>query len=227
MNHIERRQGENGTVEMVEAGAPIFIVDDDAAVRDALMLLLRVEGFAPRCFADAGRFLDAIGAMTPACVILDLNLPGTPPLAILQQLAIQRFAAPVLVISGHSDIGLAVAAMKQGAADYLAKPFAAATIVARIRELVVEDRVNRADPLGGLGAFPGRDRLTHRECEVLAEVARGASNKEAGRRLRISPRTVEVHRARIMAKLGARNTADLMRIVLSEAGPRRYGLAGE
>lgn len=208
-------------------GIPVFIVDDDVSVRDALMLLLRIEGFAPRCFGDGGSFLEAIRAATPACVILDLNLPGTPPLAILQQLAMQRFAAPVVVISGQSDVGLAVAAMKQGAADYLEKPFSAATIVARIRDVVGAVRHAGSDALGGFGIFPGRDRLTQRESEVLAEVARGASNKEAGRRLRISPRTVEVHRARIMAKLGARNTADLMRIVLSESVPRRYGLAGE
>jgi FixJ family two-component response regulator len=197
-----------------QAPAPsVIVVDDDASVRDALMLLLKLEGYAPSCFADGESFLDALDVSEPACVILDLTLPGLPPLAVLKQLAVRHFAAPVLVISGQPDIGVAVAAIKCGARDYLETPFSAATLIARVREAVAAWR--RAQASDGLADFVGRDRLTSRECEVLAEIAHGASNKEAGRRLRISPRTVEVHRARIMDKLGARNTVDLMRIVLS------------
>ncbi|HWW48793.1 MAG TPA: response regulator [Xanthobacteraceae bacterium] len=192
----------------------IYIVDDDETVRDALLLLLRIEGYQPRCFGDAESFLQAVRETPPVCVILDLNLPGCTPLAVLQQLAAWRFKSPVLVISGQSDIAVAVAAMKEGAFDFFEKPFASGTILSRVREAIAHWR-QMHNPVSGLANFAGRARLTRRECDVLAEVARGASNKEAGRRLHISPRTVEVHRARIMGKLGARNTADLMRIVLS------------
>ncbi|MGB3867446.1 MAG: response regulator [Xanthobacteraceae bacterium] len=196
--------------------AAVFIVDDDEAVREMLSLLLRIEGYETRAFADAGSFLDAVRQQQPCCIILDLNLPDESGLAVLRQLpAIHAPMPPVLVISGHGDIATAVAAMKFGAVDFLEKPFAANAMVARVRDTVAVYRRAREAHIEGLADFAGLHLLTCRERDVLLQVTRGASNKEAGRRLGISPRTVEVHRARIMDKLGARNTADLMRIVLS------------
>ena len=125
------------------------------------------------------------------------------------------------MISGAADIAMAVEAMKYGALDFLEKPFSSDAIVDRVRAAVKVWRETRGSESDGLANFPGRHLLTCREREVLSQVARGASNKEAGRRLGISPRTVEVHRARIMDKLGAKNTADLIRIVFSEASARR------
>jgi FixJ family two-component response regulator len=182
---------------------------------------LRIEGYAAQSFADAASFLVAFRSVSPACVILDLHLPGESGLEILRKLAAERVAAPILVISGVADIATAVEAMKYGALDFLEKPFSSDAIVERVRAAVRVWRETRGGETDGLANFPGRHLLTCREREVLSQVARGASNKEAGRRLGISPRTVEVHRARIMDKLGARNTADLIRIVLSEAGARR------
>ena len=121
-------------------------------------------------------------------------------------------------MSGQSDIATAVAAIKAGALDFLEKPFSANTMVDKVRDAVANYRQSMVGYADGLADFPGRRLLTGREREVLGQIARGASNKEAGRRLGISPRTIEVHRARIMAKLGARNTADLIRIVLSPRG---------
>jgi FixJ family two-component response regulator len=201
--------------------ALIFIVDDDKSVSDALKLLLGLEGFATQGFADGPAFLDAIRAKTPACVILDLQLPGRDGLTVLKDLLALRFASPIIVISGASDVRTAVAAMKSGALDFLEKPFPASLIVERVRDLIATARKSSQDSLPGFADFPGRHLLTGREREVLKEVANGASNKEAGRRLGISPRTVEVHRARIMTKVGARNAADLMRIVLSQPAARR------
>jgi len=134
---------------------------------------------------------------------------------VLKQLADIRFAPPVFVISGQSDIAMAVEAMKLGAVDFLEKPISADVMIDRVRGAVLTYRGSMTERIDGLADFAGLELLTRRERDVLAQVTHGASNKEAGRRLGISPRTVEVHRARIMDKLGARNAADLMRIVLS------------
>lgn len=194
--------------------APIAVVDDDASVRDALSLLLKIEGFAPEA-ADGESFLGWLQSSTPCCVILDLQLPGRSGLAVLRQLSDIHFAPPVFVISGQSDVAMAVEAMKLGALDFLEKPFSAGAMIERVREAALFYRRSAAGHIDGLADFPGIELLTRRERDVLGQVAHGASNKEAGRRLGISPRTIEVHRARIMDKLGARNAADLMRIVLS------------
>ncbi|MGB3045027.1 MAG: response regulator [Xanthobacteraceae bacterium] len=201
--------------------AAVFIVDDDPSVRDALSLLLRIEGFAPRAFGDAGSFLEAFRQGQPTCVILDVNLPDESGLQVLREMATERTPPPVVVMSGHGDIATVVAAMKFGATDFLQKPFAASAMADRVREAVAAYRRTREEHIEGLADFAGRHRLTGRERDVLQQVAEGASNKEAGRRLGISPRTVEVHRARIMDKLGAKNAADLMRIVMSEETGRR------
>lgn len=200
--------------------APVAIIDDDASVRDALALLLKIEGFASETFGDGNSFLETLRNATPSCVILDLHLPGSSGLSVLRQLADARFTPPVLVMSGQSDIAMAVEAMKLGAQDFLEKPFSASVMIERVREAIAVYRRTTAGHIDGLGDFVGRDLLTRRERDVLAKVANGASNKEAGRQLGISPRTIEVHRARIMDKLGARNAADLMRIVLSDAPVR-------
>ncbi len=204
------------------AGNPaVFIVDDDKSVGDALTLLLRLEGFSTQCFSDGFSFLDMVRSNAPACVILDLQLPGYDGFSVLKELAAIRFASPIIVMSGLSDVPTAVAAMKRGALDFLEKPFPASAMLERVRQAVSSYHRRIETCTNGLADFPGRQLLTSREREVLGQVANGASNKEAGRRLGISPRTVEVHRARIMTKLGARSAADLMRIVLSQPARRQ------
>ena len=195
--------------------APVVIVDDDPLVRDALLLLLRIDGFEAKAFGEGESFFEWLQSSTPCCVILDLQLPGGSGLVVLKQLDDIRFAPPVFVISGQSDIAMAVEAMKLGAVDFLEKPISADVMIDRVRGAVLTYRGSMTERIDGLADFAGLELLTRRERDVLAQVTHGASNKEAGRRLGISPRTVEVHRARIMDKLGARNAADLMRIVLS------------
>lgn len=195
----------------------VIVVDDDATVTDALSLLLRMEGFTPHAFGDAQSFIDRARSLVPACIVLDLHLPGTSGLDVLRSLASLKVTAPVIMMSGQSDIALVVEAMKNGALDFLEKPFAASAMTERIRDAVASHRKSSETAIEGLANFNGRHRLTGRERDVLGLLAYGASNKEAGRRLGISPRTIEVHRARIMEKLGARNSADMMRIVLSES----------
>ncbi|PSC06800.1 DNA-binding response regulator [Alsobacter soli] len=194
----------------------VFIVDDDGAVRDALRLVFEMDGYHVTAFPDGGSFLSAARTRTPSVVILDVHMPGRSGLEVLQELG-PHYGAPVFMISGQGDIPMAVEAIRHGAHDFIEKPFDAETVLARVRE-AIEARAQKGAKSGDLilASFNGEDQLTPREREVLERIAMGASNKEAGRQLGISPRTIEVHRARIMEKLGARNTADLVRIVYSD-----------
>ncbi|MEJ1156943.1 response regulator transcription factor [Prosthecomicrobium sp. N25] len=201
----------------------IYIVDDDPAVRDALTVVFELEGFQVASYDTGDAFLEVARTKPPACVILDVHMPGRSGLDILKTLNADHYPAPIFIISGQGDIPMAVSAVKHGAFDFIEKPFDADTVVQRVREALsaAERRGSEGDKAGTIAAFPGRDLLTPREIEVLGQITAGASNKEAGRHLGISPRTIEVHRARIMEKLGARNAADLVRIVLT--GEHRDG----
>lgn len=203
----------------------IFIVEDDASVRSALAIVLGAEGFSTTGFPDGESFLSASRSRTPGCLLIDVHLPGCSGLDLLKKIDAPRYPAPVLVISGLGDIPTAVEAIRNGALDFIEKPFDPAAVVARVQDAMRSWQTFASDD--GLLArdFPGHERLTPREREVLGRVAQGASNKEAGRELGISPRTVEVHRARIMEKLGAKNAADLMRIVLGKAHGRRTSVS--
>lgn len=205
--------------QQLEQGEDIVVVDDDPAVCQALSLAFSLEGFEVESFTDGQAFLDSARAHVPACVILDVHMPGRSGLEIMKELSAQHYAAPFFVMSGRGDIPMAVDAMRSGAVDFIVKPFAAEAVVARVRGSLAASAQHQ-DSAGGdqLCEFPGHEQLTRREREVLIHITNGSSNKEAGRRLGISPRTIEVHRAHIMDKLGARNAADLVRIAL---GPGR------
>ena len=197
----------------------LFIVDDDAATRDVLSVVFTLADFRVSVFADAETFLAAARVHTPAAVLLDLHLPDKSGLAVLKELNAQHYPAPIFIISGDDDIACAVEAVKNGAFDYVVKPFDTRAIVACDWQRDCRRRQTRhakaaTTTRDAVRIRPAAAPLTPREREVLAQIAAGASNKEAGRNLSISPRTVEVHRARIMEKLGARNAADLVRIVL-------------
>jgi two-component system, LuxR family, response regulator FixJ len=191
----------------------VFVVDDDPMVLNALTVFLTREGYRVAGFSDGASFLAAAKSRTPICIILDVQMPGQTGIDLLKDLKAQDYPAPIFIVSGSGDIPTAVEAIKNGAFDFIEKPVKASTVVTRVRE-AVEAWARKGN--GNLPhAFPGHDQLTLRERDVLAQIAAGCSNKQAGRELGISPRTIEVHRARIMEKLGARNAADLMRIVLS------------
>jgi FixJ family two-component response regulator len=196
--------------------AEIFVVDDDPTVRKALFITFSLEGYQVSAFPDGESFLRAAQQRVPACVILDVYMPGRSGLEILKDLKAESYEAPILVISARGDIPLAVEAIKSGAFDFIEKPFDPDAFVERVREAISTGAKWRASK----NAFG--DLLTPREFDVLQQIASGLSNKEAGQRLGISWRTVEVHRARIMEKFGAKNSADLIRIVLK----RRKDLAG-
>lgn len=199
----------------------LFIVDDDAAMRDALSVVFTLAGYRVTAYADAASFLAVARRHPPAAVLLDLHLPDRSGIDVLKDINAHHYAAPIFMITADGDIAYAVEAVKSGAFDYLLKPFDSRAIVARVGNAIsiFARRYAQAEPANGTKfEFAGQALLTPREREVLSLIAAGASNKEAGRSLGISPRTVEVHRARIMEKIGARNAADLVRIVLSGGG---------
>jgi two-component system response regulator FixJ len=199
----------------------VFIVDDDPLMRAALSIVLSDEGLKVTSFVDGESFLNAARWHTPACVLIDMHLPGCSGLELLKALAARQYPAPIFVISGRGDIPMAVDAIRNGALDFIEKPFDPAAVAMRVRDAIqVWQNLGQEDSELARD-FNGHERLTGREWDVLERIASGASNKETGRELGISPRTVEVHRARIMEKLGAKNAADLMGIVLGRKRLRR------
>jgi FixJ family two-component response regulator len=204
---------------MADKPAPrgeIFVVDDDPAVRDTLSMVLSAGGYEVICFADGAALLSVARGRTPSAILLDVHIPGKSGLDILKELHGEDYPAPIFMISGQGDIAMAVNAIKGGALDFIEKPFRGSEIVARLDEAIgaYARRQSQNANIASLH-FPGREPLTRREREVLEQFTAGASNKEAGRTLGISPRTIEDHRANIMKKLGAKNAADLVRIVMT------------
>jgi FixJ family two-component response regulator len=197
----------------------VFVVDDDPAVRTTLSTVFGRASYKVTCFAEGAALVAAAKVNTPLCIILDVHIPGKSGLDILKQLNAQDYPVPIFMISGQGDIAMAVDAIHHGALDFIEKPFRGSDVVARV-EAAINARA-QGDTGNGTGElqrfyFPGREPLSRREQDVLAQIVNGASNKEAGRKLGISPRTIEVHRAHLMQKIGARNAADLIRIVMSE-----------
>lgn len=196
----------------------IFIVDDDATVREALKAVFSRNGYEVTALSDGASFLAAARNSTPSCILLDVYMPGRSGIDILKELNADGYPAPILIMSGQGDIPTAVDAIRNGALDFIEKPFNPQTVLNRVEEIVDawerRQKTNAASKVR-TAPFPGRELLTQREFDVLDQISNGASSKEAARELGISFRTVEVHRSRIMEKLGAKNSVDLVRIVLS------------
>lgn len=193
----------------------VYLVDDDAAVRDSLALMLGLAGYTTAAFADAESFLAAWRADWAGCVVTDLRLPGRSGLELQAALRERKSALPLIVITAHGDVPSARVAFRAAAVDFLEKPFDDAQLRAAIdTAFAIEERRLEAE---GRRASDARklERLTAREREVLEHAARGLHAKEIGAALGISPRTVEVHKARLMEKLGVRNIAELVRFALA------------
>jgi two-component system response regulator FixJ len=202
-----------------ETKGEVFIVDDDPAVRDLLSEVLSQAGYRAISFVDGASFIIAARERIPACVILDIYMPGRSGLEILKDIDAPNYPAPIFVASGRGDIPSAVEAIKNGAFDFIEKRLNAESLVARVGDAITArshlwQNHNGSENLSG--DFPGRDLLTRREREVLAQIAASATNKEAAVNLGISQRTVEIHRAHIMHKLGAKNSVDLARKVMRQ-----------
>jgi len=194
----------------------VHVLDSDAATCEALSVLFRLEGFQTSFSMETASFLAAIERRRPDVVLVNIRIGKESGLDILKRVKTMRNGTPVFILEDHPEVNLAVMAMKAGATDVVTKPIDSERLLMAVRDAVREDvHVGAID--GGKRSVEVRGfaQLTPREREVLQLITNGQSNKEAGRNLGISPRTIEVHRARVMEKLGARNTADLMRIVLT------------
>lgn len=195
----------------------IFLIDDDQAVRDSLSFLLETTGFAVKSYPSAGAFLSAGLPDGAGCVITDVRLPGIDGLELQCRLAQAGCTLPVIVITGHSDVPMAVQALKNGAMDFLEKPFDGDALLETVRRAVEASRAASEHEASVHAARERLARLTAREREVLDALVSGQANKEIARVLGVSPRTVEVHRARVMEKLDANSLAELVHLTLAAA----------
>ncbi|HEX5959344.1 MAG TPA: response regulator [Hyphomicrobiaceae bacterium] len=196
------------------AGLVVALVEDDAAVLDSLRLLLESQGLTVRAFGSTEDFLASLPEAPPACVVSDVRLPGMSGIDLQRALKAQGRDLPVILITGHGDVAMAVAAMKEGAFDFVEKPYDAERLIAGIKQALAEGAEQRYRD-GQLTELRERlAELSPRQREVMQLVAEGLSNKQIAHRLGISPRTVENYRAWVMERMGAGNVAELVRKVL-------------
>lgn len=195
----------------------VFIVDDDASVRDALSLLLSLRGYATAMFACAEDFLKALSPSWQGCVLADIRMPGMSGLDMQSALEDRASKLPVVIVTGHGDIAAARQAFKAGAVDFLEKPFDDQLLVQAI-DRALSGLPARRVAQALQGSLSQGSTLSAREREVLALVVDGLDNKRIGTSLGISPRTVEVHKSRVKSKLGARSLADLIRMAHANTG---------
>jgi two-component system response regulator FixJ len=202
-------------VMTLAADRTVFVVDDDAAALDSLVMLLRADGLNPSGFSSAQNFLDSLTPDARGCVISDVRMPGMDGVQLLRMLKSMRCTLPVIVITGHADVTVAVQAMKAGAAEFIQKPFESELILRLVRACL-EDHDDAVDADAKRNRVLRRiESLTPRERQVLDLIMEGASNKVIAAGLSISPRTVEIYRANVMSKMRADNLSDLIRMTLS------------
>lgn len=193
----------------------VYLVDDEAAVRRSVGFMLKTSGFDVETFESGEEFLKAAAQLAPGCVLLDVRLGSMDGLAVQQVMKDRGIMLPVVIITGHGDVGLAVRAMKAGAVDFLEKPFEKAAVIASIEN--AQRRNNGREELARLAdqARAQLNALTPRERDVLNGLVEGQSNKVIAYDLGISPRTVEIHRANLMSKLGVNSLSDALKIAFT------------
>ncbi len=193
----------------------VFIVDDEEAVGDSIAMLLRSVGLTTRRYTDARRFLEEYRPEQPGCLLLDVRMPKLSGLEVQQELVRRHVTLPVIFITGHGDVPMAVEAMRAGAIDFIQKPFNDDELIRRVQKALEEDASER-EVLNRRAEIERRwAELTPREREIARRIADGQANKVVAAELDISARTVELHRARILQKMGVRSVAQLVRMLIS------------
>jgi two-component system response regulator FixJ len=199
---------------MAEA-ALVHVVDDDASVRDSLVLLLESAGFSARAYDSATAFLRAASDLTAGCVLTDVQMPELNGLELQRRMSELDIRLPVIVMTGYGDVPIAVEALKAGAVDFLEKPFEEQHLLAAITSAIAVSRVAHDEAAAAAGIAARIATLTPRERQVLDHLVAGQPNKTIAYDLGSSPRTIEVHRARVMEKMGARSLPELVRMTIA------------
>ena len=193
--------------------ALIYVVDDDEAVRDSLTMLLRAVGLPGKAFSSAAAFLESYDPEQHGCLVADIRMPGMSGLELQDELNRRGAPIPLVFITGHGDVPMAVDAMKSGALDFIEKPFRDQDLLDRVHQALAWDKERRSENLKTLAIRERLVTLTPRETQVMERVVQGQANKVIAMDLGVSQRTVEIHRARVMEKMGVRSVAKLVRAV--------------
>lgn len=196
----------------------VFVVDDDQEVRDALRLLMESVGLVVETFASAPDFLERFDPNLPGCIVLDVRMPGMSGLDLQARLAAERLHPPIIIITGHGDVPMAVRAVQAGALDFIEKPFNHQALLDSVHRAIEQDSRQRGEASHLADIRSRYDKLTPREKEVLELVVAGRRNKVIAADLSVSQSTVEAHRAKVMEKMEAGTLSDLMRMMLSLEG---------
>jgi len=194
--------------------AIVFIVDDDASVRDSLRWLIESVQLQVQCFATAQEFLNGYKDQQTGCVVLDVRMPGLSGLDLQEELQQQDFVLPVIIITGHADVPMAVRAFKSGVFDFIEKPFNDQHLIDRIHQAIEKSRSQKVSIERRQDARDRLQKLSSREIQVLDCIVSGCSNKTMARELDISVKTIETHRANLMSKMQASSVSELVRIAL-------------
>ena len=192
----------------------VHVVDDDEAMRDSMAFLLRAENFQVKTYADAADFLNALPQINTGCIVTDVRMPGMSGIELLQRLRELKVSLPVIVVSGHGDVPLAVEAMKTGALDFIEKPFDDEVFLRAVRMALSTHAVDSQREAQKATINSRLESLSNREREVLEGLVAGHPNKTIAFDLGISPRTVEIYRANVMEKMQAKSLSELVRMAL-------------
>lgn len=206
---------------MFEQTPTVFVVDDDPAMCESLKWLIESVNLSVETYPSANAFLDTYSADSPGCLVLDVRMPGMSGLELQEILVQRKVQLPVIIVTGHGDVPMAVRALKTGAMDFMEKPFNDQELLDRIQIAIEQDKKNRSDLARRTDVATRISRLSSREKEVMELIVSGNSNKVVAAHLNLSPKTVEVHRARVMEKLQAQSLPELVRLAISaekEAG---------
>lgn len=207
-------------MSLIPKKGTIYVVDDDEAVRDSLQWLLEGKDYRVRCFDSAESFLSRYDAREVACLIIDVRMGGMTGLDLQNRLIERQSPLPIVFITGHGDVPMAVDTMKKGAMDFIQKPFKEEALVSLVERMLEQAKSTFAEHQVSASRDALLGKLTSRESQVLERIVAGRLNKQIADDLAISIKTVEAHRANIMEKLGANTVADLLKIALGKNAPK-------